>query len=204
MSLSPAVWSAAAASFAALSALLTMRIHHYNYVESVRPELVLDNWSRVTEDPEVLRIARIRNVGRGPALDLHVASCCVETGDRTLALMTTRAVPLIAANEEFPFNGDIHIYWHNVASDGHGYKHLEAPVVLTCSDRRGWRHKFKYDLCLYNPRHGATRLHVVMPGVILCRSVDSIPGWPLEIAAKLSKLPWVGRKLRVWAMSWGA
>jgi hypothetical protein len=41
-----AMWSAVAASFAALSSFLIMLIHRQDLLESARPELVLSGWSR--------------------------------------------------------------------------------------------------------------------------------------------------------------
>jgi len=65
-----ATWSAIAASFSALSSFLIMLIHRRNLLESVRPELILDDWSRLAEGEgdtthDVLVFTAVRNVGRG-------------------------------------------------------------------------------------------------------------------------------------------
>ena len=68
--MSPVIWSAIAASAAAVSAFLLYRILRQELLESVRPQLVLTNWSRTTEGEgeqvhDVIEFKRIKNVGRG-------------------------------------------------------------------------------------------------------------------------------------------
>ena len=67
-----AFWSAVAASFAALSSLLIFLVQRRTLLESARPELILDGWSRETVGQgegqhEVIAFQTIRNVGRGTA-----------------------------------------------------------------------------------------------------------------------------------------
>jgi len=89
MKLDSAIWSAVAASFAALSAFLTMRIHRRNFIESVRPELVLEDWTRTEQRSDTITFRRIRNVGRGPAFRIML-NCHVEAGNRPQAVCSSR------------------------------------------------------------------------------------------------------------------
>ena len=64
-----AIWSAIAASFSALSSILIMLIQRRNLQETVRPEIVLEEWSRHSEGEgdgayEVIVFQKIRNVDR--------------------------------------------------------------------------------------------------------------------------------------------
>ena len=85
---SAAIWSAVAASFAALSSFLMMLIQRRNLMESVRPEMVLTGWSRREEGQgdaahEVIAIQMIKNVGRGPALNIMLTSGQPVVADRS-------------------------------------------------------------------------------------------------------------------------
>ena len=92
-SIAPTIWSAVAASFAALSAVLMVFIQHRNLVESARPELVLAGWSRKVGQGEgahdVIAFQTIRNVGRGPALHLSLNAHHM-TDNRSTAVMASR------------------------------------------------------------------------------------------------------------------
>lgn len=68
--MSSAAWAAIAASFAALSAFMTMLSHRRNRLDSVRPGLVLTGWDRLADGHadsahEVIAFHSIRSVGRG-------------------------------------------------------------------------------------------------------------------------------------------
>lgn len=206
MRLSPAVWSAVAASFAALSAFLTLRIHHRNFAESIRPELVLDDWHRVADNPETLRLLRVRNVGRGPAFDVRVASIHIRSNDnRGQATMAALMLPLVAANEAVGLEHDIEIYWNNVEPRVDDYRTLEATIMITCSDRRARRYRYEYLLSFHSPHRVATAFHVVLPGVVLARRrVRSVPGWQIGFVRGIAGLPLVGERARRWIRAWGA
>jgi hypothetical protein len=75
---STAIWSAVAASFAALAAFLSFLTQRRNLLESVRPEIVLDGWTRISPG---LRFTSIRNVGRGSALHIVIVMTGVAKGE---------------------------------------------------------------------------------------------------------------------------
>lgn len=77
MSNATAIWSAVAASFAALSTFFTILPHRRNLVESMRPELVLLGWARgsggprntgirdLLEPADLLKVSRLVSVHGG-------------------------------------------------------------------------------------------------------------------------------------------
>ena len=94
----PAIWSAIAATFSAIAAILILKIQRQNLLESVRPELVIGGWvrhERRSENPDYEKISfeTIKNVGRGPALHVTLASVTVND-DRETALARISQTPL--------------------------------------------------------------------------------------------------------------
>src|SRR5262245_47713927 len=69
LEITPSFWSAIAATASAVTAMLAMRIQRRNLLESVRPELVLDRWTRTREPHDVIGVGVVRNVGKGVALN---------------------------------------------------------------------------------------------------------------------------------------
>lgn len=95
-----AIWSAVAASFAALASLLIMLIQRRSLLESVRPELVLTGWGRAARGEgngthEVITFETIKNVGRGAALHISFGSMQELDGKPTAILSSTR-LPILA------------------------------------------------------------------------------------------------------------
>jgi hypothetical protein len=73
----PVIWSAVAATFSALSSWLIWRTQRRNLLESVRPEIMLDQWVRrslgeAEHKHEQLIFSELKNIGRGSALHLYV------------------------------------------------------------------------------------------------------------------------------------
>src|SRR5262245_11961617 len=92
---SAAVWSAVAATFSALAALLTMLIHRRNLMESARPELVVTGWARNPPgqghaSAETVKFSKIRNVGRGSALHVFLKCSQIVDGRPVVTLPSTR------------------------------------------------------------------------------------------------------------------
>jgi hypothetical protein len=74
------VWSAFAATFSAIAAWLSYRTNIKNSKEGVRPDIILEGWeynpTRDTADSNLgeIKIGSIRNVGKGPALQITIAA----------------------------------------------------------------------------------------------------------------------------------
>jgi hypothetical protein len=83
----PAIWSAVAATFSGLTALCVLLVHLWNRADSVRPEVLLEEWDFSLKDSKwanwsTIRVRRIRNVGNGAAL--HVRTQLVVPGKAEL------------------------------------------------------------------------------------------------------------------------
>jgi hypothetical protein len=167
----PAVWSAVAASFAALSSFLIMLVQRRNLLESVRPELILTGWDRCSEGQadvayEVIRFQTIKNVGRGAAFHIHLTAL-EEVANRPTAGLSTIRLPILGANEATDLDGRIVVFWKNVEPDDRGLKHLPITIPIFCLDSRGVRYETKYSLLAVplSPAQGVT--DAIAPGVML-------------------------------------
>src|SRR5258705_11658498 len=118
--MSAAFWSAVAAIFSALAAVIVMFIQRRNQLESVRPEIVLVGWGRFSRGHgdaahEGITIESIKNVGRGAALHLYIHSAHV-IDHRPVAVLSTRRLPILAPNDSVALNAEITLWWKNAPS----------------------------------------------------------------------------------------
>jgi hypothetical protein len=191
----PALWSAIAASFAALSSFLIMLIQRRNLLESVRPELVLTGWNRFARGNgdaahEVISFQTIRNVGRGVALNiiLNLEPSPFGDGPPTTVLSTSR-LPLLAATEAADTNREIIVWWKNVKPDAQGHKFLPITVLILCWDARGMRHETRYKLLAVELLPNVGVADAIAPGIMLgSRTTATIPIWWSKIAGKTQRV----------------
>ena len=196
-----AQWSAAAASFSALSAGLSLMINRRNLLDAARPELVLEEWSRTAEGAgdaahEVLAFAAIRNVGRGPALHT-VINCSRVSANRPEAAMGTVRIPILAANGRESVQGRILLWWKNVPATERGGRHLPLAISILCWDSRGFRHETTYRLMAVelSPLIGVA--DAIAPGVGFgTRTTRARAVWSLQFQARLARIPLLGRVFR--------
>lgn len=181
-----AIWAAVAASFSALSSFLIMRIQRRTFVEAARPELVLSGWGRpprvAVHQRETVTFATIRNVGKGPALNVVINAASPEGESAPTYEMTTAMLPILAAGESQDVNAEIVLHWQNLRAAPDGHKHLFVKVEILCWDARNLRHETSYTLVV--AEHKATDLvpQPVAPGVgVPIRSVTSTPVWLLKV-----------------------
>jgi hypothetical protein len=193
-----AIWSAVAASFAALSSVLVMLIQRRSLLESARPELVLSGWSRKTvaqgDAPyEILRFERIRNVGKGSALQVVLNSSQI-SNNRPTAIMSTTRLPIIAPNEEQAIDGQITLWWKNVEPNRQGHKHLFVSIDLMCWDSRGYRHRTTYTLLAVELSSSVTLADQIALGVALSNRVTVNQAIRLlRLSRAVRRVPLVGR-----------
>lgn len=196
-----ALWSAVAASFAALSSFLIMLIQRRNLLESVRPELVLTQWSRGSDGQgdsahEYVEFKKIRNVGRGAALHTMVTAHQDSNGRPVAYLAHMIRIPILAANEEFDANGRIVIGPKNIARGDKSWWHLAIRVTIFCWDSRGMRHETRYELFAVEQKPNVGISEEIAPGIMLSRRVTIVrPGWLLKCISKFDQIPGI-RKLR--------
>jgi hypothetical protein len=168
-----AIWSAVAASFAALSSFLIMLVQRRSLLESVRPELVLSGWGKREEGEgdhrhEVLTFNTIRNVGRGVAIQVFCASFKDQTQQPGSTLPTFQAIPLLAPNETIQIDGQVGMFWTRVKEDKQGNKSMSITIPITCWDRIGRLHETRYNLsAVQGPTIHSSELQEVTHGVLL-------------------------------------
>jgi len=192
----PAFWSAVAAWFALLSSVAMLLIQRRNVLESVRPELVLVDWTRfaggngAAANYEVIAFKAIKNVGRGVAFHVRV-DCAHEIRQRSAVVVEPKVVPLLAVNEASNVGGEIVVWWSNVASTQE-VKGVPITLTITCLDARGLRHETRYRLFSIGPKLpvGMTTVkgaHQIAPGVALVhRSTVTRAPW----RSKLERWVW--------------
>jgi hypothetical protein len=115
----PAIWSALAATFSAITALVLLRVHLHNRAESVRPELLLDEWEYFPEQDEESRfgstyglfiVKRLRNVGRGTALHIYARVQMMSHSDDEPHVIYSR-IARIGVNQEVTINWAVFFPW---------------------------------------------------------------------------------------------
>jgi hypothetical protein len=189
--LSAAAWSAIAASFSALAALLTYGIHRRNLLDAARPELVLDAWTRESTRTGLdgVKIGKIKNIGRGPAFH-PVVRCWHQSNQRPTAVMSSVRLSVLGPGESVDLQGEITIIWQNF-EPWSGTRIAGLKVVILAWDARGYRHETTYRLSVFETSDqtiaGTT---MVAPGVsILHRVSKSRPVWLLKTIGILKRTP---------------
>lgn len=191
--LTAAFWSAVAAIFAAISSFLTMLIHRRNLLESVRPELVLTDWSRSARGNtdtahDVISFRSIRNIGRGAAVNIIMPGT-LSDADLPRASLSSRRIPILAVNETAEISGEIICWWKNVPGRG-GHSVVGIAVELLCWDARGMRHQTRYQLAVFDLSENPQLCEELVPGVmLLSRTTTTRAVWWLKLSARIEKVP---------------
>jgi len=197
-----AIWSAIAATFAAIAAITIMRIQHRNMLDSARPELILTEWDRKIRQQgdrkyEIITFNKIKNVGKGSALHLYInASKIID--NRPVALLSTERLSILPANDEYEVNGEITLFWDNVPTNDSGHKYLPIDITIYSWCSRGYRHETIYTLMAVEPfkNHIFPGSSEIAPGVMLStRRTVSKAVWMLKLFRKLSRLPAIKKYL---------
>ena len=189
--MSPAIWSAIAASAAAVSAFLLYLILRQELLESVRPQLVLTNWSRTTEGEgeqvhDVIEFKRIKNVGRGAAL--HTRIVPAELKHPPTVLMGMQSISVLGAGEDVEVDdGRIMLWWENAATMGPS-KMLPITIKILSWDTRSMRHETQYKLIAFHPPQPMSGATQIAPGVHELRRTTTVrPVWRLKMTARIKK-----------------
>jgi hypothetical protein len=186
-------WAALAAMFAALSAFLTFRAQRDQFLESIRPELVLLHWGRSSAGRgdaahEVVAFGTLKNVGRGSAFYVTI-NAHPEQYDRPIALMSTTRVEIIAVGEEVPLRGDILVWFKNVPLRA-GLKVASVPVEVTFLDSRGNIYETVYRLTVLEDPDVVAAMDLIAPGVAVHRRSRMLrPLWRVRLL-QVYRRPW--------------
>ena len=184
----PAICSAVAAAFAAFTSFLMWRIARNSWHHSVRPEIVLTDWSRFKRVEgeslhEVIKIEKIRNVGNGPALGVIPSG---KIDNPPTAVLSADVIPILASDETLDYNGEIAIWWKNVKEEKTGGKILPIKIQFYCWDTGRSRHTTEYTFLAFEHGSGSNE---VAPGLQdMMRSTKSTPIWILKFRSRLGKM----------------
>ena len=198
LSSAAAIWSAVAATFAALLSFLIFWTQRRNFLESIRPELVLTDWNRRVEGEgdaahDRISFQTIRNVGRGTALHIHLSAVRMNE-KRPTAILSTLRLSILPADEASEINGEIVVWWKNVDPAAQGPKHLSITVVIFCWDSGGMRHETRYKLFALESLENAAVTDAIAPGVMLhSRTTTTRPVWLLKLLTRAGRLPGLSR-----------
>ena len=189
-SITPATWSAAAATFSAITAFIVMLIQRRNYLEVARPELVFTGWSRTQEaksNRDYIRIATLRNVGCGPALNVMTSVNFEEIG-RPAAVMSSFRSPILAAGESVDFDGDITLWWAPQGTPVNPRATMVFDIRIYCWDARNRRHETIYTLVVIPVSQHRGLSQSVAPGVMIHhRATHSTPVCQLRLIATANR-----------------
>ncbi len=178
-----AIASAVAALFAAAATFLLYRIERQRQLEDARPEIVIGGWLRQREGEsamnfESIRFTRINNVGRGPALHLHIVFNVIGSEDSsTKATIGGIREHILAPGETAECDERIGVFWNKVEPDGEGRRMVRIVVQVGCWDSLGFLHETRYDVDVFE--RGAFPLAEtsgVQPGVSIRSRVSKKTG----------------------------
>ncbi len=182
-----AIWSAVAASFAALSSFLIYRTGLKNLRVSCRPDIILENWSRPVKKkgkPEEISFTEIQNIGNGTAQHVYINSFSNNDDNKPSYFMSTSRVPVIPKGEKILVDNVINIFWENVVADEAGRKKLSVQIKILYWDIIGIRHSKSYDLFVVENIENTYVSHPIAPGIMLMSLItNSTPVWRLKCIA---------------------
>jgi hypothetical protein len=137
----PAVWSATAATLSALVAWMVLRIHRQNAIQSVRPELIIENWHLTGDAPEPdwFNLGMIKNVGNGLAVTVIVNASVNNDSKCPVISTATSHLPYIYPDKELPLESG-HIWWKNASDETFVTFRADA----YCWDVHGNRYIFEF------------------------------------------------------------
>jgi hypothetical protein len=170
-----AVWAAIAASFSALSSFLIWRVQRHNFLESIRPELVLSGWSRKEETWDTITFDTIRNVGRGVAIRVMLRNADEWFATRFDPTAKRRwefsahcdSIQILAPGETMTIPGRILLCWDAAVPDKHGQKYISVLIGMFCWDSRWTRYETIYQLLAVAPVERVGGDDLVAPGLFL-------------------------------------
>jgi len=177
----PAVWAAISATFSAMAAIVLMVVHLRNRADSVRPEIILEDWSyfrpAATGEPfgglGVIRINKVRNEGKGPAL--HMRGQITIPGAKYIdaggpfGVFSHDPVPIISPGARLDVDWCARFQWKGAVVDNF----LPLHLTLFVADLHGRRHETTYELIATKDNNvaGVTPL---VPGLYLTRRHSAV------------------------------
>lgn len=181
--MNPAHWSAIAAMFSALSALLIMRIQKRSLLDAARPELVVEDWDREDatrySDRELLRFRTLRNVGRGTAFDINIGGGVYKDDPNDFSLRQKVHTPgihwqdlhILTANESLEFKTRAILFWDLIKGERRE-KYYYFRITIRCRDSLKLCHLIEYEFRV-TPYDDLHLEEDVVPGIFLISRVHT-------------------------------
>jgi len=191
-------WAAIAAGLSAVSALMMLKVQRRSFLESIKPELVIEGWDRregSVADQEVFSFNVIRNVGKGPAHRVFVSSYA-KTKDRPICIMDSMWVPIIPAGESHETVCKIRLFWKNVPLI-EGFKYMSVNVTILAWDSYDNRYETVYPLFIDKADQDTiTGSDRIAPNVSLThRKVSRRRVWTLKLQGRIKRLTKMPRQV---------
>ena len=147
---------------------------------------------------ETVTFTKIRNVGKGPALRMHINARST-LDNKMAATMSTERLSILPANEEHEIDCEISLHWNSVPESSIGSKYLPIEIEIYTWCSKNYRHKIIYTLMVKE-----LSLNIVVggigeiaPGVFLTTTKTIREAvWKLKLKTKLSHLPVIGKCIR--------
>lgn len=180
-----AIWAAIAAWGSVVTAVLVYSIQRRNFLESVRPELIITGWRRELRPSQkpTVTFKTIRNIGRGAALNVHVRG---QPGMDDTVIMSSEHLSILPPNEESEISPHVLIFWNKTRDLAGKYRMAYFAVEIHCWDSRGFRHQTIYRLMVSDPPMIVAGAQEVAPGVtILSRKTTTRAIWTLRVESEL-------------------
>lgn len=186
----PAICSAIAATFSAVAAIVLMVVHIRNRADSVRPEVILEDWSLEEEPQEwgVIQIKKIRNEGKGSALHMRgqlkaPGEKPIGSGGPFLALFLD-PVPVLSPGKELDVKCHAKFQWNGSIDSM-----LPLHLTLFIADLHGRLHEMTYELVATKGEGIVGGVTNLAPGLDLTRRHTTVTtGWRLRLRSKRRRI----------------
>ena len=196
-----AVSSAIAAIFAAVAAYLSWRTQVHTLRHSFRPEITILGWTRLTATenrPERLTFLKVKNSGRDTAGQVIIHASGMADDNRPTYASSSICVTGLAVGEEVSVEGEIAIFWRNVAQLSGVGKVLAVEVVIWAWDALDVRHTTKYSLIVMEKpdMHLGNAMQIASGVYVMSQRTNSKPIWALNLRSRMRKVAIFGRVFR--------
>lgn len=189
--ITPAAWSAVAATCSVFCSAMMLWINRRNFIESVKPQVLFDGWEMVPEQnskwqAEIIKIRKLRNVGKGPALFGWINQ---RFDEHPGFGMTTRSVPYIPPNGEIELNLEAQVVWDFIKErePGSGVKMIAPAIDIWVWDSHGRRHDARFQLLIHSHETIVVACHPLAERLWLVNHrITSSAGWWLKWDARFS------------------
>ena len=176
-----------------------MMIQRRNLHESVRPELVLTEWSRKqpsegSTSEDIIAFRNITNVGRGVALRVLMYTPSQDFG--TYSIVNTSPLHILAPDQTAEVNYSIYLRW-NTTQVRPAHNLIPITLKVLCWDYRNVRYVTTYKLLVSAEEALVAGMAEIAPRVWLGdRTTVRRPTWLLRLRSRGGRIPYLGRLFR--------